>query len=509
MKIRLSVILVFLFILGLIAFIEWQAPFPDPDSFYHAKMALIIRDQGFIHTFPWFSETYLADQYIDPHLLYHILLIPFVSLLDPLVGMKVLAVVFGMIAFFALYKVLQKIGAKHPEFLTLGAALSINFLHRMTFPRALSLSVAFFVVLLWFMISQKRWLLFFTAMLFTWLYYGWPIAIVALGAVVIADFVSAKLQEQKFVWVNHLKTSAFFLGGVLAGLVLNPYFPENILFVVSQALKIGFLNAHNMPVGTEWNSISFFYFMALNYVPIILFVFVFALFLPALSKIRFSLKRNELVALFSTLLLAGFFMIMTFKSQRYVEYAIPFIVLFTGALSIYSWPFFLKEIWPGLRLWLFDSRIRFVGLLAILLFVFSFHTQKEVFAIIGNDTYYQASQYEEVAVWLKTNLNPGDRVFTNVWDFSSVLFYLNDSQYYLVGLDPRFFYDTDPARYQAWEDLITGKDINLLTGVCDTFASKAVVVDKRIKTIFEDNIRSSSDFKKIMENDWVAVFVPL
>ena len=69
--------------------------FADPDSFYHAKMALLIRDQGVIHTFPWLDLTVLGQHYTDQHFLYHVLLIPFVTWFPPLVGLKLATVFFG------------------------------------------------------------------------------------------------------------------------------------------------------------------------------------------------------------------------------------------------------------------------------------------------------------------------------------------------------------------------------------------------------------------------------
>ena len=154
------IVVVFLAIASLLIVIEARPAFPDPDSFYHARMAVMIRDVGFIRTFPWLSETVLAKSYVDHHMLYHILLIPFVTVFDPMVGMKVAAALFGVIAFYALYRLLKAMKAPCPEWLTLVAALSSSFLYRMSLPRAPSLSIALLIAAVWALIAKKpRWVL--------------------------------------------------------------------------------------------------------------------------------------------------------------------------------------------------------------------------------------------------------------------------------------------------------------------------------------------------------------
>src|SRR3989344_6279113 len=65
-------------------FLQNQLTFADPDSFYHVKMAILMKEQGIIRDFPWLQFTVLKNYYTDHHLLYHIALIPFISILPPL-----------------------------------------------------------------------------------------------------------------------------------------------------------------------------------------------------------------------------------------------------------------------------------------------------------------------------------------------------------------------------------------------------------------------------------------
>ena len=97
-------------------FLAFQASpyFADPDSFYHAKMALLIRDQGIVHQFPWLNLTTLGQHYTDQHFLYHVLLIPFVTWLPPLIGLKLATVMFGATLATVFYWAARRLGARWP-----------------------------------------------------------------------------------------------------------------------------------------------------------------------------------------------------------------------------------------------------------------------------------------------------------------------------------------------------------------------------------------------------------
>ena len=76
----------------------------DPDSFYHAKIGQILANGKILHEFPWLNFTTLKDNSVDHHFLYHIFLIPFVSLFpDPLAGLKFSVVVIGTMVFTVIF----------------------------------------------------------------------------------------------------------------------------------------------------------------------------------------------------------------------------------------------------------------------------------------------------------------------------------------------------------------------------------------------------------------------
>jgi len=62
-----------------------------------------------------------------------------------------------------------------------------------------------------------------------------------------------------------------------------------------------------------------------------------------------------------------------------------------------------------------------------------------------------------VALWLQDNAQPGDVVFNVNWGMFPELFFWNDEQHYVSGLDPIFLYAYDPRLYWETHYLQTGQ----------------------------------------------------
>src|SRR5512143_209525 len=68
-----------LLLAGLLALIQFGSPAPvGVDGYYHLRMALLMRVQGWLPAFPWLPLTILSPaSYYDHHFLFHLLLVPF------------------------------------------------------------------------------------------------------------------------------------------------------------------------------------------------------------------------------------------------------------------------------------------------------------------------------------------------------------------------------------------------------------------------------------------------
>ena len=71
----------FLIIFNFFLLLQIQPVFFDPDGFYHLKMSELISTQGLIYELPWQQYSVLNENYTDHHLLYHLICIPFISII--------------------------------------------------------------------------------------------------------------------------------------------------------------------------------------------------------------------------------------------------------------------------------------------------------------------------------------------------------------------------------------------------------------------------------------------
>ncbi len=507
-----STIFVFAVIAIMLIAINARPAFPDPDSFYHAKMALMIRDHGFIHQFPWLQETVLRDNYVDPHLLYHVVLIPFVTIFDPLVGMKVSAVVFGLLAFFALYRLLRDMKSPHPEWITLAAAFSFDFLHRMSMPRAPSLSVAMLVLAVWAMYRGRWKTLFAVTVGFVWLYHGWAVIVAAYGCVAAGALV-AKFRGQADAEFPVWKLGLAVAAGIAVGIVANPYFPENVRFSYDTIVNIGIRETTSISVGAEWSSPNWALLFFWNLPAIQVFLLSAAIFFLARKRGELDVGHPGARMAIAMVLLMLFFWVFAFRSIRYTEYLIPFVVIAAGSTLAMAGKYLrgesvrLRRDLDGVF-----SRARgspraaaAIGIIVAALAVLV--TVRGINYSVSKEARFKEAHYAGSADWVRENVPPGATVFNALWDSSMIYFYLDDTHYYLVGLDPRFMYDKDAGRYDDWFDIQAGRNPEV-DRVVSEFRASAVLIDKRMIGGFVRNLDASPNFEKAYEDEWVMVYVP-
>ena len=248
----IQALVLFTLFAGLLAVIQFATDaLVGTDGYYHARMGLLIRQEGLRPDFKWLPLTILnAEAFYDHHLLYHVYLAFFAGT-DPLVdggqaltqSIKLASIIMPALAFLAIWWLLHTQKVRWASIWAFGLfAVSEAFLYRMSMPRAQSASLLVLVLgLHWLLIGKYRPLIPL-GFAYVWLYDGFPLLPI-MGFV----YLVAKLAtERKFVW----QAVAFPVIGVALGLLINPYFPENIHFTLNHLLpKISFSDT---AVGNEW-----------------------------------------------------------------------------------------------------------------------------------------------------------------------------------------------------------------------------------------------------------------
>ncbi|MBI3115595.1 MAG: hypothetical protein HYZ09_03865 [Candidatus Kerfeldbacteria bacterium] len=470
----------------------WSPQFADPDAFYHAKLAQLIRDQGVVRDFTWLPYTALATHYADQHFLYHIFLIPFVAFPDPLTGLKIATVLLGagfIVTFFLVARALNLRGA---FVASLALIVSTPFTFRLALAKGNAFALILLLLVCYAVFRYRPKLLAALAFLYPWSHAGFPLALAVTGVFLLAswavDGLARRTSAQQVLhrlfpaWAPGPRSSlphavtlgVAALGGVVVGLVVNPYFPDNIPFFFDQFVRIGVINYQDViGVGGEWYP----------YRPLELLTNTIVLTVPLLIAVLayvLTFVRQTRRSLALLLLTLALFLI-TVKSRRYVEYYVPIGMLFVVSAFTDA---FVRTSFAALRTrarrlagrWrsFIPSTALIVYLLILLPTILARDLYTEYRDLRGG---FRADQYAGALAWLAANTPPDAIVVHSDWDEFPVLFYHNDHNRYLAGLDATFLYTADRTRYDLWLGITTGRLTVPLRDALTTLDAQYVFVD--------------------------------
>ncbi|MBI4253176.1 hypothetical protein HY623_03310 [Candidatus Uhrbacteria bacterium] len=487
---------VFLASILLLSLLQLHPFFPDPDSFYHARIAAdMVR--GPIISFSALPDTALSDVFIDHHFLYHVLLIPFVTFFNPLIGIKISTVIFASLFLAFFYWLLRR--ATHQSrscalFFLVLLALNSVFLFRINLAKIPAVSLIVFFAGIYAILKNRPAHLFGLSFLYVWLYAGWPLlplsATIAWIVRAFSDFrISIDTKKFQLSTLNFkgsptesckLKVASCnivarlfsqknvalplaSLSGALAGLIINPYFPTNVFFYWIQTFKIAIVNIlTDVPVGSEWYSAGVS-FIPLHGPTLMLLVFSLCAFLfPGLFVAVFRtppLRRTY--AQWFMFVMTVLFFALTLKSRRYGEYFAPLATLFS---SLVLAPLFSKELFLHLWGYIKESLRSPRTARGMIVLYFFFAAPVIIGASISSVTAdfqsgYRFSQYANGMRWLADTIPAGGRIVHNRWD-DFPLFYYHAPEYgYVSGLDPRFLYEKNPERAKKYTAFSQGNDL--------------------------------------------------
>jgi hypothetical protein len=451
---------------GFLALVQFATPdLPDNDGFYHIKLAYLMRTQGLKPDFPWLPLTILnAREFYDHHFLFHVALLPF-TFGDLRLGAKWASVVFATLAFLSTWRLLKNQRVPYAWMWALGLlAVSEAFIYRMSITRAQSLSLAVLMLGLDWLLRGKRLHLAILGFVYVWFYNAFPLLLVLSGVIVF----SAWLVERRLDLRPLLYTGV----GIGLGLILNPYFPDNLVFAYRHILP-KLVETTAVSVGNEWYPYDTGQLLANS--PLAL-----AVFLSGGLALGMSGKRMD------TRTAAGFFLaclfgLMLFQSRRFIEYFPAFSLVFAA----FAW----APLFPGGSKAHPDSSapdrpgLRFISpsrILPILVLVFALLPGAWL-TLNGAQSSIQRSKpyglYAGASAWLAANSAPGARVFQTDWDDFPRLFFYNTHNTYLVGLDPTYLLLQDEGLYGRWTAITRGEVEQPSEAIAAEFGSRYVLID--------------------------------
>lgn len=509
--------LFFLLVAAYFIFLQWAPVFPDPDSFYHAKMAVLMGENGLIKSFPWIKFASFTQNFTDHHFLYHLFLVPFIKIFPPLLGVKIATTILAWFSIFVFYLFLKKYKIRFPLLCALILISVVPFIFRMNLAKTSSASLIILLAAL-MLIWQKRYLaLAMLSFIYVWTYGGWSILLVMVACQILAELIiknKNSFQYSKSILKNlDWKLILSAVGGCLAGLIFNPYFPHNLYFYWEQVVQIGLINYQNkIGVGQEWYPFDPAALLATSVVIFILAIFAFTAFFAKLQKINrekdTTLNQGAesiFQKIFCLFIFSGLLLIMTLRSQRFIEYFAPFFILASAFLlnfslaENFSLKKFLKDNF-GQKIW---GKLLLALPISLLLVYL-------VAGIIKNQQDFSSrfawNYLKNASFWLKNNTPSGSLIFHSIWSDSTIMFFHNDHNIYLAGLDPTFFFRYNPKLYEEWtwiKEARVGK--SLAQRLKDDFGAQFILVKIDEKPLLEI-IKKDKNFVLRYEDDEAKIF---
>ena len=438
------------------------------DAYFHIKFSFLLKKDLFIENLPWLWYTIYREEFRDHHFLFHYLLIPF-TFGDLIFWGKIAAALFMALAWFTFYKILQAAKVQMALFWSLiGFLSSHTFLFRLSMLRIQSLALAFILILFYFHMTKNFIAILIFSFIFAHLYDGFPLAVVISFCFTIADFLINRKLEYRYIPSSS--------GGIFLGLVINPYFPDNIASFIFNIHRTIFFKEEGIKLGIEWYPYTTWFLLENMLLAFIAFVILF-LFLPFV--------RNIKPEGYASLMLSLFFLILLFKSRRFIEYTPAFLMLSFILIVIRN----LHKKYGILLIALFTP----IALLHL------FESRKEVRKTPS------PIKYRGAALWLKKNSNKGDIVFNADWDDFPFLFFYNHKNYYIVGLDPMYMYKYDKKLYRLYQMITRGKVMTPSRFIKNKFKAKYIFTDKMHKK-FIRVLKMDKGVKKVYEDKFSIVY---
>ncbi|MBI4766471.1 MAG: hypothetical protein HY787_18035 [Deltaproteobacteria bacterium] len=418
------------------------------DSYFHIKYAWLIWQEGAIWDFPWLQGTLFKTTWVDHQFLYHLLLIPFTWFDDLYLSALGAGIFWAALALFTVYIVIRRLDTPDSAWFRYAwiwalvlAASSNTMLYRLGQTRIQAVSLIFMMVAIILMEKGKNRFLLPLGFFYAWLYHGSVILI----PLTLLYSLSGLVVEKKWDW----KPVAWAISGLGLGFIINPYFPQDIVFLYKHVIQFAG-GESSVPLSAEWlNYPSWTLFQTTQGAWLVLFLGILTL---AFSDRPIS-KRTLFWFLANSMML-----ILFFKARRFVEYWPPLaVVFFASAVFDHrdQWVSRFSKLTSDNRQGLTSRAYKAVlaGILTALFLsagVRAYKTVQEIKEDAPPDRFTAASS------WLKSHTSRQTIVFNEQWDNFPDLFFNNHHNLWVTGLNLNFTYLLDPRLYRLYKNITYG-----------------------------------------------------
>lgn len=417
---------------AVVAAYYWLLYFPprlvganDPDRYYHLGLSRIISEGGLPMRLPQAEDLGWGVVFPEKEFLFHALTgaadwaggVPLVLLLVPLLGLAIV---------LTLYRTLD--GVCRPWqaalFATLVPLAYTAFLFRLTILRPHVLAILWFCLLLYAALRTRPWLALVACAGFALSYHAIFIVLLVVAAAAV------------LLWrdrADRRRMLAFCAAGLVAGVLLNPYFPHQLQMtraVIDIALGVG--TPPGAEFGQELRPVG-----AAGFLSACGFSFYVLGLIASQRWFRRDVSDAGAPLRFLFALALGL-TLLSMQSMRALEYAVPVLVLLLGHL-VARWD--ARWALPAL-----------VGPMLLLQGTTAVRYYHEVWTQPqGGNTEWYAAAIDSIPA------GKGRKVFHCQWDASAYLLWLRPDLRFVDALDPTLLWKAAPRKYLLRQDLINGR----------------------------------------------------
>lgn len=404
----------------IVAAVHYAIPYPlDDDTAYHFSVGTLLREQGILHRFPWTRFSWQFDHYADKEFFFHLLFVPFTGL-GYETASRVVGTLCGAGVLVTLFLILRAEKVRYAFFWTLLPLGTMIFLYRFCQVRPHLLSIGLAMVLLWSYCRQKPLLLFFASLLYPLCYVAfWQIPLI----LVLAAEGGRLWTGGRFRWQHSVTIGV----GLILGLILHPNTINLLQMNWIHMTDILFRNAWGKHV--EFN-------LGEEFEPFTLIIWLREMMVPTVAMVlavagAWRSRRDNPFAV-AVVLAMVFFLLLTLRSNRFLEYSVPFAMLALAVVTIPQRQQLLVMSLAGLSL----------------CWTIIFGTPMVQYLFFSQDRPWQLN--DAVVGVFKRAIPPGATVFTCGWEYTGTLMAELPNRQYMVALDPTLLYKRDPSLYDLW-----------------------------------------------------------
>jgi hypothetical protein len=471
--------------LGFLGLVSSTPNIPDGyDAYRHVKVAaLMLEAPGTMMKDPW-RLAFLWPKPFDVWFGYELLLAPFTKIFGMIAAAKVFAsLIFAAISFVLLrllqhFQVVYRIG-----WLIIAIAGSSITLNRATTSRPFLLAILLVLAIALFTFEDR------------------PVAVGLLSALHALSYSMFFLAAVvPVIWLllrrdsRAVRLMAFCAGGIAVGLLINPYFPQSMLFAIATVSVVSIASKAHVSIGGELYPMIPGWFLLAS-LPVVLVWGSAAV--ARLRQWRESglVPKIDLLLAVSLVALAG-----SFQVGRTVDFFVPFGVVFAAVV---------------LSPWL----IRHQKDLAYICVPIFFWCAVNVFlAYRTGQQSIEFGRYRGASEYLQKHA-PGELVANAQWGDYHYLFFWNSSNRYVIGIEPTATYRMDPKKYWIWRHMsdderftcdheicAEGEHTDIATAVAGRLHARHIFTDHQLNPTLESVLRKRAGVTEAFRDSYFSVF---